>query len=65
MDNLPSYIRASAKQLDYLARLHEELGTINPALYERYSMTKANKEISRLKRRLDKKYKQERQLVLF
>lgn len=65
MSDLPPYIRASAKQLEYIANLCDQLGLVNNSLYERYSMARANKEIGRLKRRLDKKYKQERQLVLF
>lgn len=50
----PAYIRASKKQLSYLAYLCDELDVRNCSLYERYSMRRAEKEISRLSRRLAK-----------
>lgn len=63
MENKP-YIRASAKQLEYIAYLCKELNCTNKYLYQYCSMDLATKEIKKLKRRLVKQQEQQRQVVL-
>lgn len=65
MDKVKPYIRASAKQLEYIASLCEQTGSVNRSLYQKYSMNMANKEISKLQRLLAKQRRKERQTALF
>lgn len=59
------YRRASKKQLEYIASLCVQLDVLNPTLYSKYKLEDAAKLINRLKRKLDKKHMQDRQLRLF
>lgn len=59
------YLRASKKQLEYIANLCDQLGIINPTLYSKYRLEDAAKLINRLKKRKAKRDAEARQLRLF
>lgn len=59
------YMRASKKQLAYIASLCSQLDCTNQSLYRKYSLDMATKEIKRLKRKLAKQQTFERQTALF
>lgn len=61
----PNYLRASKKQLEYIASLCAQLDMVNPTLYDKYSLEKAAKLITKLKKRLDKQQKTLNQIELF
>lgn len=58
------YLRASKKQLEYIASLCDQLGIINPTLYSKYKLEDAAALITRLKRKVDKQKQQARQTKL-
>lgn len=60
-----TYLRASKRQLDYLAVLYSSVGEINKSLYIKFSLPMARKEIGRLKRKQDRQRTRDRQLALF
>ena len=62
---MEKYIRASAKQLEYINSLCAQLGIINPTLYDKTNMEKAGKLITRYKKRLIKINQVSQQQQLF
>ena len=61
----PKYLRASKKQLDYIANLCGQLDILNPTIYTKYSLGNAAKLINKLKRKIENKRNRDRQTKLF
>lgn len=51
---MESYYRASKKQVAYISSFYQQLGEFDDTPFVKYSMAKAEKTITTLKRKLEK-----------
>lgn len=61
---MESYYRASKKQLAYISSLYQQLGEFDDTPYVRYNMEKAEKKITSLKLKLEKRQSEDNQTKL-
>lgn len=61
---MEKYIRASAKQLEYINSLCAQLGIINPTLYDKTNMEKAGQLITRYRKQIAKLRQVDQQQIL-